>query len=83
MSSGASSNVRVAVRVRPFLPREIARGSKTCFEIDGAATTLIKPEDCESAGPERRTFTFDFSYNSFVQPEHPDHALLYQEIREL
>eukprot|EP00937_MAST-01D_sp_MAST-1D-sp2_P003885 g3885.t1 len=68
------SNVRVAVRVRPFLPREIERGAHTCFEIEGPATTLIKPDDQDVAGPARRTFTFDFSYNSFVPAGHADHA---------
>jgi len=53
--------VKVAVRVRPFNKREIARNAKMIVEMSGASTKISNPEDSN----ESKTFAFDYSYWSF------------------
>ena len=53
-------NVKVAVRVRPFNKREIARNAKMIIGMNGNSTTITDPENNEP-----RSFTFDYSYWSF------------------
>jgi hypothetical protein len=36
-------SVKVAVRVRPFLEREIKLGSKLCVEMNGPTTKITDP----------------------------------------
>ncbi len=60
-SSDELSAVVVAVRVRPFNSREIARNAKNVITMDGPKTTISNPD----APDDVRSFTFDFSYWSF------------------
>ena len=61
-------NVKVAVRVRPFNKREIARNAKMIIGMKGATTTIRNPEN-----DEEKSFTFDYSYWSFDgSKEEPD-----------
>ena len=53
-------NVKVAVRVRPFNKREIARNAKMIIGMNGPTTTITNPENDET-----KSFTFDYSYWSF------------------
>lgn len=55
-----TDSVQVAVRVRPFNDREKDMGSELIISMNGPSTTITDP----ITGKER-TFTFDFSYNSF------------------
>eukprot|EP00753_Platysulcus_tardus_P020392 PLAT8018.2.p1 GENE.PLAT8018.2~~PLAT8018.2.p1 ORF type:complete len:1234 (-),score=747.63 PLAT8018.2:64-3765(-) len=74
-----SDNVRVAVRVRPFNGREKAMNAVCCIKMNKETQqTMIVHED----GSERK-FTFDFSYNSFVDSDHPDYAsqqIVYEDL---
>ena len=53
-------NVKVAVRVRPFNQREIARNARMIIGMNGNTTTITDPSNDET-----RNFTFDYSYWSF------------------
>jgi len=64
-----AENVRVAVRVRPFNQREKDRAAKLIIRMERNSTYIANPED----GTEK-TFTFDFSYNSFVPRDEADYA---------
>lgn len=67
-----SESVRVAVRVRPFIHEyEKAKGIRNIIRMDRETqqTIIINPD----TGVEK-IYTFDYSYNSFVPDEHPDHA---------
>lgn len=65
-------NVRVVVRVRAFLPREIERGAECLIDMNpiNQATTLLVPNDHDPANlrtktrkiTEEKTFTFDSSF---------------------
>ena len=57
---GDGESIRVAVRVRPFNAREVARGCKCCVEMAGQKTTLLGRSD--RSGDGRRDFTFDHCY---------------------
>jgi hypothetical protein len=49
-------SVKVAVRVRPFNPREIELKSKLCIQMNGQTTVLI------SSSGSSREFSFDYSF---------------------
>lgn len=51
------SSVKVAVRVRPFNSREIARSCKPCIRMEGKRTTIFQ-------GDKSKGFEFDHSYMS-------------------
>ncbi|KAH7362532.1 kinesin-II 95 kDa subunit [Plectosphaerella cucumerina] len=65
-------NVRVVVRVRAFLPRELERGAECLIEMDPITqqTTLLVPNDNDPANAraksrkviEEKNFTFDNSF---------------------
>ncbi|GBG27336.1 Kinesin-related protein 1 [Hondaea fermentalgiana] len=64
--------VRVAVRVRPFIHEyEKAKGVRNIIKMDKNTqqTIIVNPD----TGAEK-VYTFDYSYNSFVPADHPDHA---------
>ena len=64
------NRVRVAVRCRPFNPREEALASTSCVRMSDAKTTITHP----STGAET-TFTFDHSFWSHDQsPDAPPFA---------
>ncbi|KAK1994478.1 kinesin motor domain-containing protein [Colletotrichum falcatum] len=79
-------NVRVVVRVRAFLPREIERGAECLVEMDPITqqTTLRVPNDNDPANAkakarkiiEDKTFTFD---NSFWSHDINDKYYAHQE----
>jgi flagellar biosynthesis GTPase FlhF len=50
-------SVKVAVRVRPFNPRERELNSELCVDMSGNTTVLTNPEDKKT-----RDFTFDYSF---------------------
>lgn len=65
-------NVRVVVRVRAFLPREVDRGAECLIDMDpiSQVTTLLVPNDHDPANKntksrkviEEKSFTFDSSF---------------------
>lgn len=65
-------NVRVVVRVRAFLPREVDRGAECLIDMDpiSQVTTLLVPNDRDPANKntksrkviEEKSFTFDNSF---------------------
>ncbi|KAF7957642.1 hypothetical protein EAE96_003216 [Botrytis aclada] len=79
-------NVRVVVRVRGFLPREINRGAKCLIDMNPItqATTLLVPNDTDPANSrskmrrviEEKIFTFD---NSFWSHNQSDEHYAHQE----
>ncbi|KAF7907532.1 uncharacterized protein EAF01_005118 [Botrytis porri] len=79
-------NVRVVVRVRGFLPREINRGAKCLIDMNPItqATTLLVPNDTDPANSrskmrrviEEKSFTFD---NSFWSHNQSDEHYAHQE----
>ncbi|KAF3760322.1 hypothetical protein M406DRAFT_52978 [Cryphonectria parasitica EP155] len=77
-------NVRVVVRVRAFLPREIERGAECLVDMDpiSQVTTLLPPNDSDPANNrlikarkviEERNFAFDNSFWSH-NPSDPHYA---------
>ena len=60
MAGDEIENIKVAVRVRPFNKREIARNAKRIIDVNGNSTKITNPDDGES-----KSFTFDHSYWSF------------------
>lgn len=62
MSEGSA--VKVAVRVRPLNSREIKMDAKVIVKMEGKQTVLQNP----SMEADLKKFTFDFSYNSMVDP---------------
>ncbi|KUJ22075.1 kinesin motor domain-containing protein [Mollisia scopiformis] len=77
-------NVKVVVRVRAFLPREIQRGAECLIQMNPVtqATTLLVPNDTDPANKqskmrralEEKTFTFDNSFYSHdIANEHYAH----------
>ncbi|KAJ4389601.1 hypothetical protein N0V93_007072 [Gnomoniopsis smithogilvyi] len=79
-------NVRVVVRVRAFLPREIERGAECLIDMDpiSQVTTLLVPDDHDPANKktktrkviEEKSFTFD---NSFWSHDLKDPHYAHQE----
>ncbi|RDL39563.1 uncharacterized protein BP5553_03903 [Venustampulla echinocandica] len=79
-------NVRVVVRVRGFLPREMERGAECLIEMNpvNQATTLLVPNDTDPANTrsktrkviEEKAFTFD---NSFWSHNKADEHYAHQE----
>uniref|UniRef100_A0A3B4AND5 Kinesin motor domain-containing protein n=1 Tax=Periophthalmus magnuspinnatus TaxID=409849 RepID=A0A3B4AND5_9GOBI len=55
----AGSSVKVAVRVRPFNAREIARNAKCVIQMQGTSTCISNPKQNKDGA---KTFTFDYSY---------------------
>ncbi|XP_059608867.1 kinesin-like protein unc-104 isoform X2 [Phlebotomus argentipes] len=56
------SSVKVAVRVRPFNSREIARESKCIIEMSGATTSIVNPKVPPGTNDSVKRFNFDYSY---------------------
>ncbi|KAJ3336608.1 hypothetical protein HDU93_002531 [Gonapodya sp. JEL0774] len=52
-----SSNIKIAVRVRPLNTREKERGARCCVQMNGAQTSATDPESGKTT-----TFAFDYSY---------------------
>eukprot|EP00043_Microstomoeca_roanoka_P017032 m.176491 g.176491 ORF g.176491 m.176491 type:complete len:1590 (+) comp16562_c0_seq2:385-5154(+) len=62
------ASVKVAVRVRPFNKREIARNATSIIEMQGNSTRIINPTNAKP-----NTFTYDFSHDS-SDPSTPSFA---------
>jgi len=58
--------IKVAVRIRPFVPKEVDAGASTAIAVHGNAVTV-------NTGSQTRTFGCDHVYWS-VDPKHPDYA---------
>lgn len=54
-STQTAVSVRVALRVRPLLPREIYENSKICVDVNNLSNTVTIAKD--------RVFTFDKSFD--------------------
>lgn len=75
------SSVKVAVRVRPFNNREIARESKCIIDMTGNTTTISNPKINDA----NKNFNFDYSYWSHTDESDPSFAtqkMVYQDIGE-
>ncbi|EDW10541.2 uncharacterized protein Dmoj_GI18489, isoform F [Drosophila mojavensis] len=78
------SSVKVAVRVRPFNSREIARESKCIIEMSGATTAITNPKVPPNTSESVKRFNFDYSYWSH-DPRDADfstQAMVYKDIGE-
>ncbi|KAH8291345.1 hypothetical protein KR054_010825 [Drosophila jambulina] len=78
------SSVKVAVRVRPFNSREIARESKCIIEMSGATTAITNPKVPPNTSDSVKRFNFDYSYWSH---DHHDadfstQSMVYKDIGE-
>ncbi|CAM9250349.1 unnamed protein product, partial [Ectocarpus fasciculatus] len=58
MSEGDTTNVRVAVRFRPFNAREKAMNDTDCILVDGSQVTL----NANVSGNDNKNFAFDFVF---------------------
>ncbi|XP_039756150.1 kinesin-like protein unc-104 isoform X11 [Pararge aegeria] len=78
------SSVKVAVRVRPFNSREIARESKCIIEMSGNTTVIINPKLPPNNKEGAKSFNFDFSYWSHNphDPEFSSQIMVYKDIGE-
>ncbi|XP_042232054.1 kinesin-like protein unc-104 isoform X1 [Homarus americanus] len=56
------SSVKVAVRVRPFNNREIARESKCIIDMGGKTTSITNPKVPPGSKEASKNFNFDYSY---------------------
>ncbi|XP_034243949.1 kinesin-like protein unc-104 isoform X8 [Thrips palmi] len=75
------SSVKVAVRVRPFNNREIARESKCIIEMTGNTTSIANPKTNDA----NKNFNFDYSYWSHTDETDPSFAtqkMVYNDIGE-
>jgi kinesin family protein 1 len=64
-------NIKVAVRMRPLNGREVSRNATACVEMipDLQQTVITDP-----ATGQKKRFTFDYSYDSSIDPEDPSFA---------
>ncbi|QBZ56998.1 hypothetical protein PoMZ_01917 [Pyricularia oryzae] len=90
----AGGNVRVVVRVRAFLPRELARGAECLVRMNPVTqeTTLLVPNDEDPANSraksrkviEQKSFTFDNSFWSHDRKDehYAEQADVYNHVGE-
>ncbi|KAG7312378.1 hypothetical protein JYU34_001867 [Plutella xylostella] len=78
------SSVKVAVRVRPFNSREIARESKCIIEMTGNTTIITNPKLPPNNKEGIKSFNFDFSYWSHNPSDHDfsSQIMVYKDIGE-
>ncbi|KAJ8714932.1 hypothetical protein PYW08_004913 [Mythimna loreyi] len=78
------SSVKVAVRVRPFNSREIARDCKCIIEMTGNTTVIVNPKAPPGSKDGAKSFNFDFSYWSHNpnDPEFSSQIMVYKDIGE-
>ncbi|XP_038222793.1 kinesin-like protein unc-104 isoform X5 [Zerene cesonia] len=78
------SSVKVAVRVRPFNSREIARECKCIIEMSGNTTVIVNPKVPPGTKESAKSFNFDFSYWSHnpSDPEFSSQIMVYKDIGE-
>ncbi|KAJ7993406.1 hypothetical protein DPEC_G00272110 [Dallia pectoralis] len=75
----AGASVKVAVRVRPFNSREMAKDSKCIIQMSGNTTTILNPKQPK----ENKSFNFDYSYWSHTSPVDPNFAGQQQVYRDI
>uniref|UniRef100_A0A7N8X7Y3 plus-end-directed kinesin ATPase n=1 Tax=Mastacembelus armatus TaxID=205130 RepID=A0A7N8X7Y3_9TELE len=75
----AGASVKVAVRVRPFNSREMAKESKCIIQMSGNTTTILNPKQPK----ENKSFNFDFSYWSHTTPEDINYASQMQVYKDI
>jgi kinesin family member 1 len=73
MEGDIGEQIRVAVRVRPFNAREVARQCKCCVKMEGHQTILHIDECSRSPEDGMRIFNFDNCYWSHDR-SHPNYA---------
>lgn len=56
------SSVKVAVRVRPFNSREIARDAHCIIEMSGNMTAITNPKVPLGSADSVKRFNYDYSY---------------------
>ncbi|XP_035898546.1 kinesin-like protein unc-104 isoform X1 [Anopheles stephensi] len=78
------SSVKVAVRVRPFNSREIARESKCIIEMAGNTTCITNPKVPPGSSESVKRFNYDYSYWSHDPRdlEFSTQAMVYADIGE-
>ncbi|XP_035790792.1 kinesin-like protein unc-104 isoform X6 [Anopheles albimanus] len=78
------SSVKVAVRVRPFNSREIARESKCIIEMSGNTTCITNPKVPPGSCDSVKRFNYDYSYWSHDPRdlEFSTQAMVYSDIGE-
>ncbi|BFZ60896.1 hypothetical protein YB2330_001948 [Saitoella coloradoensis] len=69
-----AGHIRVAVRVRPFNARELARNETSIVSISNDNQIILSPPSTSTSQLQPRTFAFDASYNSFVPSTNPTHV---------
>lgn len=76
----AAQAVQVAVRVRPFNGRELSRNAKCIIRMNGANTSIVRPDSLHKPVKEQdaHTFTYDYCYWSCTNDpnttDHPNNA---------
>ncbi|XP_061776384.1 kinesin-like protein KIF1A isoform X5 [Nerophis ophidion] len=75
----AAASVKVAVRVRPFNSREMAKDSKCIIQMSGNTTTILNPKQPK----ENKSFNFDYSYWSHTTPEDINYASQMQVYKDI
>ncbi|XP_077472145.1 kinesin-like protein KIF1A isoform X5 [Stigmatopora argus] len=75
----AVASVKVAVRVRPFNSREMAKDSKCIIQMTGNTTTILNPK----MPKENKSFNFDYSYWSHTTPEDINYASQLQVYKDI
>ncbi|CAB3253141.1 unnamed protein product [Arctia plantaginis] len=78
------SSVKVAVRVRPFNSREIARDCKCIIEMSGNTTVITNPKAPPGSKDGAKSFNFDFSYWSHnpSDAQFSSQIMVYKDIGE-
>ncbi|XP_039433829.1 kinesin-like protein unc-104 isoform X1 [Culex pipiens pallens] len=78
------SSVKVAVRVRPFNSREIARESSCIIEMSGNTTCITNPKVPPGTSDSVKRFNYDYSYWSHNprDPEFSTQEMVYSDIGE-
>lgn len=78
------SSVKVAVRVRPFNNREIAREAQCIIEMTGNTTSISNPKAPPGSKDAVKSFNYDYSYFSMDPTEinYSSQLMVYKDIGE-
>ncbi|KAI3375772.1 hypothetical protein L3Q82_003732 [Scortum barcoo] len=76
----AGASVKVAVRVRPFNPRETGRNAKCVIQMQGNTTCITNPKQPKDGA---KNFTFDYSYWSHTTADDPSFACQRQVYKDI
>ncbi|KAI3376420.1 hypothetical protein L3Q82_016441 [Scortum barcoo] len=75
----AGASVKVAVRVRPFNPRETGRNAKCVIQMQGNTTCITNPKQPKDGA---KNFTFDYSILLADDPSFACQRQVYKDIGE-